>query len=61
MDTKKYSITALLNSKFKLEDYIFKCNNRRKPQDFSRERKMGFKETMLFMLNMVKKIITNRT
>lgn len=46
---------ALENIKLNLENYIFKCKNRRNPQDFNRERKMGFKETILFMLNMVKK------
>jgi hypothetical protein len=48
---------ASTNSKAILEDYIFKCTNRKSPEDFSRERNMGFKETMLFMLNMVKKAL----
>lgn len=36
-------------------DYLFKCCNRKNASDFSREGKMGFKETVFFMLNMVKK------
>ena len=36
-------------------DYLFKCNNRKNVADFSRDGKMGFKETVFFMLNMVKK------
>ena len=34
---------------------MFKCTYRANPKDFSRERKMGFKDTLLFMLNMAKK------
>lgn len=40
-----------------LDDFLFKCGNRLKPEYFSRESKMGFKETMLFILNMEKKSI----
>ena len=36
-------------------DYSFKCDNRTKETHFTRERQMGFKETMLFMINMVNK------
>ena len=36
-------------------DYLFKCNNRKNVTDFSRCGKMGFKETVFFMLNMTKK------
>ena len=36
-------------------DYLFKCNNRKNVTDFSRDGKMGFKETVFFMLNMAKK------
>ena len=39
----------------KLNDFLFKCTYRINPKDFSRERKMGFKDTVLFMLNMAKK------
>ncbi len=36
-------------------DYLFKCANRTKETHFTRKRTMGFKETMMFMLNMIKK------
>lgn len=48
-------MAAILTVKATTEDYIFMIKNRRKPQDFSRDRKMGFKETLLFMMNMVKR------
>lgn len=38
-----------------IEDYIFKCSNRISPSYFTRSGKMGFKETVLFALNMVNK------
>lgn len=38
-----------------LEDFLFKCDFRVKSTDFSRESKMGFKETVLFIMSMVKK------
>ena len=38
-----------------IEDYIFKCSNRTSPLYFTRSGKMGFKETILFMLNMINK------
>ena len=40
-----------------LDDFLFKCSNRIKPEYFSRRSKMGFKETVLFILNMEKKTI----
>lgn len=36
-------------------DFLFKCNNRTKAKYFMRDGKMGFKKTMIFMINMVKK------
>ena len=38
-----------------LDDFLFKCSNRLKPEYFSRRSKMGFKETALFILNCGKK------
>ena len=46
---------ALAASKILIDDYFFKCSNRSKSTDFTRERKMGFKDTILFMLNMINK------
>ena len=46
---------VLLSTNALVGDYLFKCNNRKNVTDFSRDRKMGFKETVFFMLNMVKK------
>ncbi len=46
---------GLLTSKNSIEDYSFKCSNRTKETYFTRERKMGFKETIIFMINMIKK------
>ena len=54
---KNAFINNLEKSQFMLEDFLFKCANRLKPKYFSRESKMGFKETMLFILNMEKKTI----
>ena len=52
---KKSFDKALLESKVMIEDYIFKCSNRIDPSYFTRSSKMGFKETIYFMLNMVNK------
>lgn len=38
-------------------DYIFKCSNRLSPSYFTRSGKMGFKETLLFALNMVNRTL----
>lgn len=38
-----------------LDSILFKCDYRVNAKDFSRERKMGFKETVLFILNMTRK------
>lgn len=57
MKAKNYIKVSILKSKLKLEDYNFKCMSRRNPQDFSRNRKMGFKNMMLFMLNMIKRTL----
>ncbi len=48
---------ALLSSKIMIEDYVFKCTNRNDPSDFTRSGKMGFKDTVFFMLNMVNKTL----
>ena len=55
MKFKKSFDKALLQSKIMIEDYIFKCSNRTSPLYFTRSGKMGFKETILFMLNMINK------
>lgn len=55
MNLKNCFISVLSVNKAKIEDYVFKCNNRKNPKDFSREKKMSFLDTMYFMLNMVKK------
>ena len=55
MGVKKCFNTALLATQDMLDDYLFKCSNRVKPEYFSRNGKMGFKDTMLFMMNMIKK------
>lgn len=36
---------------------MFKCSNRTSPSYFTRSGKMGFKETVLFMLNMINKSV----
>lgn len=46
---------VLLESNNLIGDFLFKCNNRTKSIHFTRDGKMGFKETMIFMINMVKK------
>jgi hypothetical protein len=51
----KSFLVALTASRDKLNEYIFMCSNRIKPEYFSRTGKMSFKESMLFMLNLVKK------
>ena len=48
---------AIEISKEMLRSYIFKCFSRKKPQYFSKESKMSFKEIMLFILNMPKKTL----
>jgi len=55
MKFKKSFEKAILESKIMIEDYIFKCSNRTSPSHFTRCGKMGFKETILFMLNMINK------
>lgn len=57
MKNKKRFDKALLASKMMIEDYIFKCSNRTSPSYFTRSGKMGFKETILFILNMVNKTL----
>lgn len=57
MKIKNSFIKNLEKSKIMLENFIFKCSNRLKPKYFSRKSKMGFKETVLFILNMEKKTI----
>lgn len=46
---------VLLESNNLIGDFLFKCNNRTKAKHFTRDGKMGFKKTMIFMINMVKK------
>jgi hypothetical protein len=55
MGLSKFYNEVLIGTQRKLEDFIFKCTYRTSPKDFSRERKMGFKEIVLFMLNAAKK------
>jgi hypothetical protein len=55
MKLKECFKSAILLSKATLEDYLFKCNNRKNPKDFSREKRLSFLDTVYFMLNMVKK------
>lgn len=55
MGPRKRFNKALVTSKIMIEDYIFKCSNRISPSYFTRSGKMGFKETVLFALNMVNK------
>ncbi len=38
-----------------LDDFLFKCSNRLKSNFFTRKSKMGFKETLLFIIYMAKK------
>jgi hypothetical protein len=57
MKLKDAFINNLEKTHDMLQDFLFKCGNRLKPEYFSRESKMGFKETILFILNMDKKTI----
>jgi len=53
----KLFVVILDENKLLLDDFLFKCSNRLKPKFFSRESKMGFKETLLFIMNMVRKTL----
>lgn len=55
MECRKSFKKAMSASILMIEDYMFKCSNRNNPSYFTRSGKMGFKETILFMLNMVNK------
>ena len=55
MNFKDRFNNVLLTTNALVGDYLFKCNNRKNISDFSRDSKMSFKETVFFMLNMVKK------
>jgi hypothetical protein len=55
MKKKKCFNEMLIASKILVEDFKFKCSNRISPSYFTRSGKMGFKETILFMLNMINK------
>ena len=55
MKTRVYFKKALKLTQEKLEDFLFKCSYRLSSNNFSRESKMGFKETVFFMMNMVNK------
>ena len=57
MKFKKCFSNSLLASKILIEDFTFKCSNRISPSYFTRSGKMGFKETLLFMLNMINKSV----
>ena len=57
MKFKKCFNKALLSSKMMIEEFTFKCSNRISPSYFTRTGKMGFKETILFMLNMINKSV----
>jgi hypothetical protein len=57
MKLKKCFSKSLLASKMMIEDFTFKCSNRISPSYFTRLGKMGFKETILFMLNMINKSV----
>jgi len=57
MKFKKCFIKSLLSSKKMIEDFTFKCSNRISPSYFTRLGKMGLKETILFMLNMINKSV----
>lgn len=48
MNFKNAFIKNLEISQLMLDDFLFKCGNRLKPEYFSRESKMGFKETKYF-------------
>lgn len=51
----KSFLIALTAGSDKINEYTFMCANRTRPEYFSRNGKMSFKESILFMLNMVKK------
>lgn len=55
MKARVYFRKALNLTQDKLDDFMFKCAYRINSNNFSRESKMGFKETVLFMMNMVTK------
>jgi hypothetical protein len=49
--------SAILASQILLDDYLFKCKHRLKPEYFTRKCKMNFKDVVLFGLNMAKKTL----
>jgi IS4 transposase len=55
MGVKNCFKNALTATQAMIGDYLFKCSNRVKPEYFTRNGKLDFKETLLFMMNMVKK------
>ena len=55
MKIRRYFDLAVKEVQGKLDDFLFKCCYRKNSKDFSRESKMGFKQTVLFMMNMIKK------
>lgn len=55
MGVKQCFNPALLATQVMLNDYSYKCSNRVKPEYFSRNGKLGFKDTILFMMNMIKR------
>jgi len=57
MGIGKYLPTIITGANKSLGDYLVKCTFRKNPKDFSRERKLGFKETVSFMLNMINKTL----
>lgn len=54
METRDYFLRALELTQKKLDDFLFKCAYRLSSIYFSRVSKLGFKETVLFMMNMAK-------
>lgn len=57
MKIRRYFDLAIKETQGKLDNFLFKCSYRLNAKDFSRESKMGFKQTVLFMMNMIKKSI----
>lgn len=55
MRITKYFEHALENLQNDIKDFLFKCNYKMSPNDFTRERKMGFEDVALFILNMGKR------
>jgi len=55
MKLSKVFSKALTATIVMLDDYAFKCSNRIKSSYFTRERAMGFKDNVLFILNMINK------